>query len=97
MKKLTVLIGAIMLASFSLTSCGGSSIDSDAKKMADLQCKAMTSMEKAMDGDEDAMAESQKYGKDAKELAQEIEGKYTEKADQEAFAKAFAKELENCK
>lgn len=97
MRKLTFLIGAIMLASFTLTSCGGNSMESDAKKMAELQCKAMELMEKVMEGDEAAMADSEKFGKEAQDFAKEIEAKYTSEADQEAFGKAFAKEFENCK
>ena len=34
------IFGVILFASFILTSCGGNSIESDAKKYAELMCKA---------------------------------------------------------
>lgn len=98
MKKLTFLIGAIMLASFSLTSCGGNSMESDAKKMAEIQCEAMGLMEKAMAGDETAMAEGEALGKKAETLAKELEEKYSTDELKAEFKAAMEKEFENnCK
>ena len=34
------ILGAIMIASTLLTSCGGGSIEKDAKEIAEIQCKA---------------------------------------------------------
>lgn len=99
MRKLT-FIGAIVMASFALSSCGGvggSSIENDAKEMAELQCAAMDLMEKVMSGDESVMAESEEFAKKAEKLQKEIEEKYSSEEDQEAFIAAFEKELENCK
>jgi|SRR5690554_1171186 len=99
MRKLT-FIGAIVMASFALSSCGGvggNSIEKDAKEMAELQCASMGLMEKVMSGDESVIEESEKYAKKAEKLQKEIEEKYSSEEDQEAFITAFLKELENCK
>ena len=45
------VIGAILFVSIIFTSCGGNSIESDAKKVADLLCKAQKLTEKAASGD----------------------------------------------
>ena len=34
------ILGVVLFASFILTSCGGNSIESDAKRCAELMCKA---------------------------------------------------------
>lgn len=99
MRKLT-FIGAIVMASFALSSCGGvgaNTIENDAKEMAELQCAAMDLMGKVMSGDESVMKESQEFAKRAEELQKEIEDKYTSEEDQKTFFAAFQKELEKCK
>ena len=45
MKKVMTIFGAILFATIILTSCGGGSIESDAKKVAELQCKAQKLMQ----------------------------------------------------
>ncbi len=89
--------GAILFASLILTSCGGGSIESDAKKVAELQCKAQQLMKKASSGDMAVMQESTKLASEAATLSKEMEGKYTSDSDKEKFAKALLKELANCK
>lgn len=90
-------MGAVIIASFLITSCGGNSIENDAKRMAELHCESMDLMEKVIAGDEDAMVEIEKLSEKAGGFEKEIKGKYLEKADQEAFTKAFTKEIEKCK
>ena len=97
MKKLMTIFGAILFASLILTSCGGGSIESDAKKVAELQCKAQQLMEKATSGDMSVMEESTKLTSEAATLSKEMEGKYTSDSDKEKFAKALLKEMGNCK
>ena len=86
-----------MIASTILTSCGGGSIESDAKKVAELQCKAQQLVQKATSGDMSVMEESTKLTSEAAALSKEMEGKYTSDSDKKKFAEALLKEMGNCK
>ncbi len=101
MKKTMTIFGAILFASFILTSCGGNSIDSDAKKCAELQCKsqklATEGAEKAASGDMSVVTEATKLAAELKTLEEEMKGKYKEKADLEKFRDAFKKAMGDCK
>ena len=97
MKNLKTIFGVVIFASFMLTSCGGGSIESDAKKVAELQCKAQQLMQKATSGDMSVMAESTKLASEAATLSKEMEGKYTSDSDKKKFAEALLKEMGNCK
>jgi hypothetical protein len=97
MKKFKTIFGTILFASFLFTSCGGNSIESDAKKMAELQCKAKQLMEKVASGDASVMEESTKLATEAASLKEEIQGKYTSESDQKEFNMALLKEMANCK
>tara|TARA_Y100000385_G_C12977381_1_gene586811 strand:- start:581 stop:874 length:294 start_codon:yes stop_codon:yes gene_type:complete len=97
MKKLMTIFGAMIFASFILTSCGGESIEGDAKKVAELQCKAQQLMQKATNGDMSVMEESTKLSSEAATLTKEMKGKYTSDSDKEKFAEALLKEMGNCK
>jgi hypothetical protein len=97
MKKLQTIIGAVLFTSILITSCGGSSIESDAKKLADIQCKAKDLIQKAQAGDQSVMEESSKLGIEAGNLAKEIEGKYTSESDRKSFDEAYIKAQGNCK
>ena len=59
------IFGAMFIVSVIMTSCGGNSIESDAKKYAELMCKATKlateGAAKAATGDMSAMTESTKY------------------------------------
>lgn len=97
MKKLILFFGVIIYTSLTLTSCVGNSIESDAKKIADLQCKAQTLMQKATTGDMSVMAESTKLATEATTLLKEMEEKYTSDSDKKKLAEAVLKEMANCK
>ncbi len=97
MKNLKTIFGAMIFASFVLTSCGGNSIESDAKKYADIQCKVQKLMEKAGSGDMSVIEESTKLALEAEVLSDEMEGKYTSEADQEKFGNALLKAMGDCK
>jgi hypothetical protein len=97
MKKVMTIFGAILFASTILTSCGGNSIDSDAKKVAELQCKAEKLMQKATSGDMSVIEESTKLASEAATLSKEMEEKYTSDSDMEKFAESLLKEMGNCK
>ena len=97
MRKLTLFFGALIIASFTLSSCGGSgSMESDAQRFAELTCKASGLMKKVMSGDEDAKAESEKLGEKMKELQKELEAKYTSDADKEKFKEAILEASKDC-
>jgi len=97
MKKVKTIFGAIMIASFILTSCGEGSIESDAKKLANLQCKAQQLMQKATTGDMSIIEESTKLGAEAATLSEQMKGKYTSDSDKKKFAETLLKEMNNCK
>ena len=90
-------LGVLIFASVIMSSCGGSSIQSDAKKVAELQCKAIKLMQKAASGDTSIIEESTKLSTEAASLTKEMEGKYTSESDQKEFSEALLKEMGNCK
>lgn len=96
MKKSMTWFGLILMVAVTLTGCGGGSIESDAKKVAELQCKAQKLMQKAAAGDMSVMEESTKLAAEAGALAREMEAKYTSDADKQKFASALLKETGKC-
>jgi hypothetical protein len=82
MKKLIINLGVILMASTVLTSCGGS-VESDAKKVAELTCKGGK-------GDVDALTE-------ATALGTEMAKKYAGSEDLIKYTEALVKEAANCK
>lgn len=100
MKKTMTIFGVILFASFILTSCGGNSIESDAKKYAELMCKAQKlaaeGAAKAATGDMSAITESTKLASEAASLAQEMQEKYKDAADYQKFSTAYLKALGDC-
>ena len=98
MKKILTIFGALFLAAFILTSCGNNSgIEKDAKKVAELQCKAQKLMKEAASGDMSLMTESTKIVEEAAQLSKEMEGKYTSDSDKKKFAEALLKAMGDCK
>jgi hypothetical protein len=97
MKKIMTIFGAAVFSSVMLTSCSNSSIESDAKRVAELQCRAQKLMQNATSGDMSVIEESNKLTAEALALSKEIEGKYTSDSDKEEFEKAMLKEMGNCK
>ena len=97
MKKTMNFIGAILFVSTIFTSCGGNSIESDAKKVADLLCKTQKLTEKATSGDASVIEESTKLTNEAQTLQKQLEEKYTSDSDKKKLAEALIKEMGNCK
>ena len=89
--------GVVLISSFLLISCGGSSIESDAKKVAELQCKAQKLMQEAASGDMSVTEEGTKLKEELKTLSKEMKEKYTSESDMKKFAEALLKEMGNCK
>lgn len=96
------IFGAILFAQFILTSCGGSSnsIERDAKKYAELMCKAQKlateGAAKMASGDMSAMTESTKLATEAASLATEMQGKYKDANDYQKFSAAYLKAFADC-
>ncbi len=97
MKKILSTLGMLYLSAVIITSCNNGSIEADAKKVAELQCKAQKLMQKATSGDMSVLEESTKLTTEATALGNELEGKYTSDSDKKKFAEALLKEMENCK
>ena len=95
------IFGAILFASFILTSCGGNSIQSDAKKLAELTCKAEKMAAEvaaqAAAGDMSAITESKKLASEAATLIKEMKQKYTSDSDKKILQEAYLIEMGNCK
>ena len=96
-----IIFGAMFIASVILTSCGSNSVESDAKKYAELMCKAQKlateGAAKAAAGDMSAITESTKLASEAASLAQEMQGKYKDAADYQKFSAAYLKAMGDCK
>lgn len=101
MKKIITICGAFFIASLTLVSCGGNSIESDAKKTADLACKAQKlateGAVKAASGDMSALTESTELATEAASLAIEMQDKYKDASDYLKFSAAYMKALADCK
>ncbi len=96
MKQVMTICGALLFASTILTSCSGGSIESDAKRVAELQCKAQKLMQRASAGDMTLMDESARLTSETLALTREIEEKYISYADKKKFGEALLKEMGNC-
>jgi chromosome condensin MukBEF MukE localization factor len=81
---------------FILSSCGGS-LEGDAQKIADLQCRAQKLTTKVASGDQSVMEESLKLTAEATSLMQEMERKYTSDADKKKLGEAVLKAMAGCK
>lgn len=91
------IFGAIFIVSSIISSCGGNSIESDAKKYAELVCKAQKLATKTATGDMSAMSESTKLMTEAASLSKEMQGKYKDASDYQKFSVAYLKALADCK
>lgn len=89
-------VAIVIAASLALAGCG-SSVESDAKKLAELQCKAQKLAQKAASGDMSVMNESTQLAAEAATVKAEIEGKYTTAEEKAELAKAYLKAMQECK
>jgi hypothetical protein len=101
MKKIISNLGVILIGSVLVCSCGGNSVESDAKKFAKLTCKSQN-LSKKMVGAEGAnmsstLKESQKLMLEVANLSKEMEGKYSSESDKKEFGEALFKEMRKCK
>lgn len=93
MKNLFI-IGTTLISLFFLASCG--SIQSDAKKLAEYECKLKELVQKSLTGDQEAQEEVEKLGKEIAEFAEELEEKYPTDAEKEEVRKAVLEESGKC-
>lgn len=91
------IFAALLIATAMLSSYGGNSVESDAKKMAEIQCKALKLGMKAASGDKDVLEESAKLQAETAALTKEMDEKYKSEDDKKKLAEAILKELGNCK
>lgn len=98
MKKQITLIASTLSLLFILTSCG-SSIENDAKKLANIMCKSQELAIKAKQGDNSAMTESLELMKEARELKKKLGDKYEKGEAKKEFQKAVSNAMSktNCK
>lgn len=94
--KTTTVLAIILLATLIFASCS-SGVESDAQKVAKLQCKAQQLATKALSGDASAMEESKNLMNEAAALSKEMNEKYTTPEDKQKFAEALTKAAGNCK
>lgn len=92
MKKVMKTIGVVMLTLVMLTSCG-SSLEQDAKEIAELMCQSQKMSAKALSGDLSGVSESQKMILKAEKLKKKIEAKYNNKEAKIEFENAVAKAM----
>jgi len=91
------IFGAMFIVAVIMTSCGDGSLQKDAKKVAELQCKANKLMQEITSGNMSVMEESTQLASEAASLSKEMEGKYSSDSDKEKFAEALLKEMGDCK
>ena len=97
MKKVMTILGTIIIASTLLASCGGGSIEKDAKEIAEIQCKAQQLIKKSTSGDMSLIEESTKLALESEILLKELEEKYTSDSDKKKLSAALLKAMSNCK
>ena len=95
MKQLSVRL-CVMALAVSALSCG-SSIESDARKVADLQCEARELAKKILSGDQSAAEEAQKLSAEALRLTSELQQKYSSVEDRQKLTQALIDAAANCK
>jgi len=107
MRKSIQILSTVVLAVFLLSSCGNS-VERDAKKVAELQCKAEKLAAKAVKSISQAgssdlatiIAESQKLTAESQKLISEavsLKEKYSTEADKQKFSSAYLKAYGDCK
>ena len=101
MKKLTSFIAVVLIASFAFTACGNSSssIQSDAKKLADITCRYQKLATKAGQGDMSDVSEYTKLASESATLSSEMQKKYSKGDAKEysIFLEAYNKAVAECK
>lgn len=88
-KKLTTIFGALFLCTFSVTSCS-SSIESDATKLAEMQCQTFKMIEKMGEGKVD-LNENAVFAAKMDLFTKEMKEKYSSPEENKKFEEACLK------
>jgi len=80
----------VLIIILTLSSCS-SSIESDAQKVADIQCKVQKLI-----NDPSSLEKSQKLMNEIKTLTQKMQHKYSSFEEQQKFAQALSEATANC-
>lgn len=91
MKKTLLFI----FTSACISACGDS-LEADAKKLAELQCKTIKLIGKVMDGDSSAVSESKQLEEDINKLQKKMENKYSTTEEKQKLAIAVLQEMGKC-
>ncbi|MFD0797031.1 hypothetical protein ACFQZJ_06140 [Maribacter chungangensis] len=86
---------AVFFTTLFLISCG-SSMERDAKKMVDLQCKVEKLQQKAFSGDMSNTEEMQELIAEAAKMKREMNEKYSEMEEKASFAKILMQTKSDC-
>ena len=95
MRKILKMMGVAMFVTLLVTSCA-SSVESDAKKVANIQCEVQDATMRIMQGDASVQKEMQKLSSKLEKLNKEMLEKYSSLEEQNKFAKAVANALGDC-
>lgn len=96
MTRLWLSLAQVAIAAVILTACG-KSVDSDARKLADLQCKSLKLAKKAMTGDVSILTESNALLAEIAVLNAELDGRYKTREEAAEFLKAYLEAMKSCK
>lgn len=95
MKTQLKIVTLITFVCTILVSC--SSPESDAKKLAEMQCKMQKIMQKASSGDMTVINEGDALEKEIKTMEIELASKYTKEEDKKIIESILMNEMKNCK
>jgi hypothetical protein len=97
MKKQIFMLAFGGIGLFMLSSCGGNDVKADAKKLADIQCRAQQMQSKAGAGDMASLQEATKLAKESMDLLAEMQKKYTSASDKQELQAAMLDAMKDCK
>ncbi len=99
MKKVFCLT-AIIFSIYLFSGCSGSSLEADAKKLADITCRSqkmsMEIISKSRSLDMNFVTETNKLAADAAILSQELKDKYKDPEEAQKFSVTYLKALSDC-
>ena len=96
MKKLIVILGAVLFASLSFSSCKGGGIESDSEMVAEYFCKLDELSKKKKAGDESVKDEMRKLSAEIDSIGKEFSKKYSSSVDKLKFQEALKNEMLKC-
>ncbi len=97
MKKIKAIV--IYFTLIGINGCDSNNLEKDAKRLADIQCRAQKLMTKASANalDTSVLSEAQKLKAESEGLLDELNKKYSSQTDKQKMAEILLKELQSCK